>query len=304
MKFGAPAFSYKNFRHFARDRVKSGFYTINLGDNMQTLAVKALYGKLGISEGDVVSVDRDSMASYTGSPVCLIMNGCFYRWSFPIPENIIPVFIGFQAREDVISEFVDFFKRHEPIGCRDQVTADLFQKHGVAAFTTGCLTMTFGVRRSPPANGRVLIVYGSGAGAIPQGILKHIPGHLLDNAEFIFQRKVVHSYPLNETEMEHAELYARHLLRDYRHRASLVITPLHHAAAPCMASGIPVIICRERDDPRFSYLRTITRVYLPEDFPNIKWDVKPVNIAPIRKAMIEQTKVALDAAIRRSRALI
>ena len=102
--------------------------------------------------------------------------------------------------------------------------------------------------------------------------------------------------PLVSKVHREAERHAAHLLRTYRRSAALVITPLHHAATPCIASGVPVVIARATDDPRFSFLRELTPVYLPEDFARINWAPRPVDIAPVRDKLVEHVRQGLDGA--------
>ena len=143
--------------------------------------------------------------------------------------------------------------------------------------------MTIPRRRPEVDANRILIIYGAGAGALPSAILKGMPPRYLDSAEFIFQRIPVTLFPLDEAGRSGVEMYARGLLDHYAASAKLVVTPLHHAATPCMALGIPVIICREAMDPRFSLLSALTRVYTPECFDEIDWNPAPLTLDSIRQ---------------------
>src|SRR4030095_12382108 len=167
MKYGVLTFSYNNVTSFRDALEKSGFYSVNLGDYMQTLATRNLYRALGIADGDIIDIDRDSLSSYGGDKVVLLMNAVFFRWSFPIPQNIVPVFVGFRTDARTASNHLDFFRRHQPVGCRDVETTDLFRAHRIEAFTSGCLTMTFQDRPQQPAKPKVFVIFGSGDGAFP-----------------------------------------------------------------------------------------------------------------------------------------
>ena len=288
MKYGVLVFSYKNFEKTKRQFETEGMYAINLGDYMQTLAVRRMYREMGIPDEDVLEIDRDSITEYAGEPVILPMSACCYKWCFPLPENIWPVFIGFQAKEDVIQLHQDYFRKFSFMGCRDIHTASLFEKYGIAATVTGCVTMTFRPREKVPTVAKVLVVYGSGAGAFPAEIFPYIPKKLLPCVELVYQRKVVHSHPLDRAQMIEAELHARWLLEDYRRRATLVISPLHHVAVPCMSAGIPVILARKKYSIRFSYLETLMKVYGTADFAAIDWSGVLVNVDSIRENWIAQ----------------
>ena len=300
MKYGVLTFSYNNVTSFRAALEKRGFYSVNLGDYMQTLAARNLYRALGIAEHDIIEIDRDSISSYSGDKVALLMNGAFFRWSFPIPQDIVPVFVGFRTDGPVVSNHLDFFRRHQPVGCRDVETTDLFRAYGVEAFTSGCLTMTFQDRERQPTKRTVFVIFGSGAGAFPAEALTYMPEELARDTEFVFQRKVVHNHPLTALDMMNAEKYAKRLLEDYRERASLVVTPLHHAATPCLSSGIPVILCRKRDHGRFSYLRELMPVYTSPSFSQVDWFAGPIRVDTIRAELVKTARLALEEAARRS----
>lgn len=298
MKFGVLVFSYSSFSGLANFFKHNRHISVNIGDYMQTLAVRDFYRKVGIPPGEVVAVDRDTLPSYDGEPITLIMNGCFFHHCFPIPPQITPVFVGFQALEPVIIDFLDFFKLHQPIGCRDTATEQLFHKHGVKAYTTGCMTMSFDRRTTVPEQERVLLVYGTGSGVFPPDALGMIPDDILKKLEIIFHRKIVHSFPMITKDMQDVESYARYLLGYYRLRASHVITPLHHVATPCMSSGIKVSIVRNSDDSRFSFLRSLIPVYTAPDFSGIDWRPVLADIDTAKAMLIDATKRCLDAASR------
>ena len=112
MKYGVLVFSYSHSRAFSDDLQKHGHISINLGDNMRTIAVRNLYRQLGIADDQVVSVDRDTLASCDGEPLALVMNACFFELSFPIPDRIVPVFVGFQAKRPIIEQNIVYFRRH------------------------------------------------------------------------------------------------------------------------------------------------------------------------------------------------
>lgn len=80
------------------------------------------------------------------------MNG----WFTNIPENwppsdkIHPLYVSFhlnaKAMEKILasSSNVNYFKQHEPIGCRDEYTASKLREKGIDAYFSGCLTLTLG----------------------------------------------------------------------------------------------------------------------------------------------------------------
>lgn len=289
MKIGLPVFGYQNFPTMAQYIKERGFFTANLGDNMQSIAVRMLLKKLGLEDDEIVSIDRDEMRDYSGPPAALIMNGVFYDWCFPISGKITPIFIGFHATEATIAKHKHFFAQHQPIGCRDCTTAEHFAKHGITAHVTGCLTLTIPRRQSSPSSGKVLVVYGglsgTGVGDFPASALHRMPAPYFDDLEFVYQRIPLTEHPLNQSRRLEVETYALSLLRYYADHAKLVITTLHHAAAPCMALGIPVIICRHAMDPRFSFLSEIVPIHTAGNFDAIDWAPTAANIEPVRQQL-------------------
>lgn len=294
MKIGILRFSYHGFAHFAQSLAVAGVFDANVGDNVQSLAVRRLLHSLGVPEAEILPVDRDTLRSYDGPPVRLVMNGCFYASCFPLPPQITPVFVGFQAKEPVIAAHRDGFAGHQPIGCRDAVTAAAFQAHGIAAEVTGCLSLTLAQRDAAPPRPHLKVVYGTGAGAFPWEVLRQIPPRLLSRAEFVYQRKPVHHLPLRDEDQAGAEAMAADLLDRCAREATLVVTSLHHAAAPCIAIGIPVVLCRRAPDARFSFLETLLPVHVrPFDAP-IDWSPQVPDLGALRSDLRRRLARALD----------
>lgn len=272
MKFGVLTFSYAGFKHFERAVQDEGYYTINVGDYMQTLAMREAWSRLGVAADRVVAVDRDTVKTCEDS-VVLLVNACFYEHCFPFPENIIPVFYGFQARAGVIEKNIDYLKRYAPIGCRDFQTAELMRRYGVEAFVSGCVTLTFSIRdvAVKEGEGSLFLIYGEGVGAFPGQILPFIPERFLDRIKLLSHRKPVHEHPLSTEQIALTEAYAKEVFRLYKEQAELVVTPLHHVVAPCWAANVPAVVARATRDSRFSVLDKLQRVYYPEDFNAIDW---------------------------------
>lgn len=301
-KYGVLHFSYSNFS-FEKLIAKDGMATVNLGDYMQTIAARNVFRKLEIQDEDIVAIDRDKIRDYRGDDAIVIFNACFYKHCFPIPDSITPVFVGFQAAEDVIVQNKEYLKRFEPIGCRDVTTCNHLNANGVSAFVTGCLTLSFDKRPIEPLDGRVVVVYGDGSGALPGGALSSLPKPFYERLDFVFQRKPIHKLPLSESEMKEVEQHARALLERYRSSASLIITPLHHAATPCMSSGIPVILCRRDVDDRFSFISKLIKIHTPADFSEIDWDPVAVDIDEVRARLLSQAQEGVWAALEKYRTL-
>lgn len=295
MLFGAIGFSYGNLAPSRQAFARTGLHSANLGDNMQTLAVRHLYSRLQVPADRVVRIDRDSLRSYAGPPVVLPMNAVFHRNCFPLAPQITPLWIGFHANDETIAQHRDWLGQQGLIGCRDPTTAEALRSHGIAADVTGCLTFTFPRRRAAPAlgRGRVIVVFGQGAGALPGAALAAMPQDLLASAEFRLQRREMNVLPLGLPEMDGNERIADQILQRLRKRATLVVTPLHHAAAPAIAMGIPTVVVRREASTRFGFMQGLLPVHVGPDFSGVDWRPVPVDLAQVRAAQWDRFSALL-----------
>jgi len=259
----------------------------NLGDEIQSLAA------LQFLPGIDAKFDRNNLSTAKADAThLLIMNGWFSQTpekSFPPSDSILPIFVSFHIADtkESINHFlsplsINYFKKHEPIGCRDKRTMEMLQSKGVEAFYTKCLTMTFERRQKSPENGKVFLVDIEKRIPMPRRIRKNavrashiIPPYISDDVKFSL---------------------AQELLDMYRNEAKLVVTTKLHCALPCIAMGIPVIFFGDPKDYRVSILKdlglVINRYVLPKGrFPrllnrirrfstalSVNWDPHPIDI--------------------------
>lgn len=236
----------------------------NVGDNIQSLAAKQFLPNVD------VYLNRERLNEYKGERVKLIMNGWFthniHNW---IPsKDIDPVFVSFHmnntAAPYMLSEKgIEYLKKHEPIGCRDQFTADTLNEKGIKAYFTGCLTLTLDSYKVEDSerNDKIYIVDPLYSYPRPEKVFynlkqtlksilngkafqlgkknRHLKNFIckevLKNAEYINQEPPSNTYT-DEQKFKMAE----ELLNKYA-RAKLVITSRIHCALPCLALGTPVI---------------------------------------------------------------
>jgi hypothetical protein len=222
----------------------------NLGDDIQTLAAMHFLQKKGIQPAFVI--DRERLSSYSGPACKLVMNGWFMHdlAFFPPPPQVTPIFISFHcANEVLIASHVAYFQAHQPIGCRDLHTQTLFEKHGVQAYFTGCLTLTF----DPGPVERV------GRYTVDVNTCPYIPTVAVDLSvlgEHVLIRHDVEDAAL-KTNMSQRLTVARALLAKYQ-QAELVVTSRLHVALPCRAFRTPCIFLHsDLKDTRFSDLEPI-----------------------------------------------
>lgn len=132
---------------------------VNIGDYIQQLAAKQFLGEAE------TFVEREEIDAYDGEEVRMILNGWFMHHPehWPPSEKIAPLFVSFhmtsEAAPQLMARGSSYFRRHEPIGCRDRATLRALSTAGIRAEFTGCLTLTLGLAyRSATRNGKAYIV--------------------------------------------------------------------------------------------------------------------------------------------------
>tara|TARA_R110001592_G_scaffold71651_2_gene218920 strand:- start:1707 stop:2678 length:972 start_codon:yes stop_codon:yes gene_type:complete len=236
----------------------------NVGDNIQSLAAKQFLPRVD------VYVNREKLAEYKGPKLKVIMNGWFthniHNW---VPsEDIIPLFVSFHINNTAAPFMLNekgivYLKKHQPIGCRDQFTADTLKSKGIEAYFSGCLTLTLDTyKAADPERGDAIYIVdplysypkldrhfydlkstlrNSLNGKIfelnkkKRHLKKIISKELLDSAIYINQEPPANKY----SDVEKFKM-AENLLNRYA-KAKLVITSRIHCALPCLAMGTPVI---------------------------------------------------------------
>lgn len=239
-------------------------YTFNLGDYIQSLAAHQFLPQVDYF------VNREKMGEYRGEKIKMILNGWFthntHNW---IPsDDIEPLFISFHINNTAApfmlrEKGIAYLKKHQPIGCRDQFTVDILKEKGIAAYFSGCLTLTLDSYKvdDNQREDKIYIVdplYGyttrkkifQNNKTLTKSILN---GTILDiNKRKQHLRKIInHDLWMTATHVQHEQLantYSRQekfdiaekLINMYA-RAKLVITSRIHCALPCLALGTPVI---------------------------------------------------------------
>ncbi len=236
----------------------------NVGDNIQSLAARQF-----LPQVDQL-LNRERLGDYKGDKIKLIMNGWFthniHNW---VPsDDVDPLFVSFHinntAAPYMLSEKgIAYLKKHEPIGCRDQFSADTLKAKGIDAYFTGCLTLTLDSYKvddsqrgddiyivdplySYPTWEKVTYDWKAFLRSVQNGKLfrladqqKHIANFidpdLLKTAHHINQEPPAGTY----TDAQKFAM-AEDILKKYA-KAKLVITSRIHCALPCLALGTPVI---------------------------------------------------------------
>lgn len=250
--------------------------SINIGDDLQLIAIENLYKKMGINYNEVIRIGLSQLATYDGEYVILPVSFPLYGYREELyitmfSPKIIPVFLGISIMSGNISEEeVIYLRRFEPIGCRDYYTVELLRKKNICAYLNGCMTATLPHADSRKGNDVYLV-------DIPQKYHSYIPQDLLKNA--IITSQILH-------DCDKPENAVKERLKDYANNARLVITTRLHCAWPCLALGIPVILMKDRFSFRFTALSRLLHVYTEDEFETINWNPSPVEYEPLKNAII------------------
>ena len=247
----------KKIQHFSNRNVKFGVMwanTENIGDDFQTLAAINLLKKNDIH--DYIFINREKLSEYDGEPVILVMNGWYMHdlSKFPPSNKITPIFISvYVEHEKLISQNVNYFKKHEPIGCRDLNTKKLFEKYNIKAYFSGCLTLCFDEYKLKGDKNYIVDLNGSN-GAILKDNKINLKSKL-KNVEFIN-----HNYfnNINKNNLKFRLKEAKKILNKYK-TANLVLTSRLHVALPCRAFNTRVKFIHQKyhTDKRFKGLTNV-----------------------------------------------
>lgn len=234
----------------------------NIGDYIQSLAAAQYLPQI-----DYV-LNREKLDEYDGEEVKMIMNGWFmsHPEHWPPSPKIKAHPVAFHMEAHKVEQLagkdkIEWYKKHEPFGCRDSLTLNLLKERGVNAWYTGCLTLTLGqTYQADKSSGKVYFVdvlckepkwsrafsslkmfkrcWHTGKLFHPFARQKALEKIFAPagSIEYITQNIPCVDFPNSEARFEAAK--AR--LTEFSH-AKLVVTSRIHCALPCLAMGTPVI---------------------------------------------------------------
>lgn len=256
---------------------------VNLGDPIQSYAVKVLYKEMGIEDEDIIPVPRYDIENYNGEECICVVNTCStyeelaYDSHFMPPSNKVHAIpFSLHINRNIEEKEADFYRNCLDVGCRDVFTVKALSSLGANAYLTGCLTLTF-PRRSTVYDESADKVY---LIDVQQEFKKLIPSHLLEGA---IELSSIHRFAIthNSNRMTFQEAMDFHTMGEERiellkKTAKLVITSRLHAASPCLAMGIPVIMTKH--DDRFGFIDRFLPSYTNWETDVIDWNPLPIDI--------------------------
>ena len=243
MKYGNLIYNKRNGR-------------LNLGDDIQLLAVENMYKRMGIDYDQVVRIEYADLYSYQGEELVVPI-------SFPIisynsemnitcfSDKIYPVFLGLSILTDSLNaNDVRYLTKFSPVGCRDMHTLSIMKRNQIPAYLFGCMTMTFPKKWVKDEEKEHIYCID-----ISTKLWDYIPNYMKN-------RCLILSNAYNIEELtDSPENKARELYNELVRKAQLVITSRMHVALPCIAAGIPVIFAKDIYSYRFNGVDKIVKVY-------------------------------------------
>lgn len=258
--------------------------SLNIGDPIQSYAVKKLYLEMGIPEEDIIPIPRYDMSSYNGEECICVVNTASnyeelaYSLNFLPPSeklHIIP--ISLHIHRSIPSEELNFYHKCGEVGCRDLSTTEYLKSLGINAYLSGCLTLTF-PRRGETQSKKADKIYFID---IDDSLESYIPDEIREVA-IRMSNVVRYNNPGNINRLSVEETYGMHFDAEERidmlkDTAKLVVTSRLHIASPCLAMGIPVILAKKHFGDRFSFIDRFLPTYTPENYNKINWNPTPID---------------------------
>lgn len=253
----------------------------NVGAVFMTRAVENIYVNLGIDKNSIREVRTCDLPYYEGElvllPICIHIPRAYKdNELFHISSNIIPIFLSISMTEiDLTEDQVSFFKKYEPIGCRDSQTYHTMQKYGINSYLAGCLVATFPNRRETTPK-KILF------SDVPKFVEKYIPDDKKKDISFIKQELLLSELPAGVSPKE----YATCIFNEYQENACLVVSSRFHSAVLALALGIPFILINETYTYRFSWLKGMPNYYTKANVSQIDWEPLPVDFSRTKELIL------------------
>lgn len=267
---------------------ETGARLVNIGDAAELLAIDRLYQHMGIT--DIISVGEGCYETdgYSGEYVVVPVNAavvpdgmCYNMLHFL--DRIIPVYLGLALMNlNVSEEQLDYLKRFEPIGCRDERTMCFLREKGISAYLFGCIVATY-PKTDIPLGQRKTVFFVD----VPKSIVSHIPAEIRSKITFF-------DHEFNETletwGTDSGKSRAWDTIQKYKTEARLIVTSRFHAAVLGLALGIPTIVTLENRSFKWSWLEKYLPIYTPDRFNEIDWKLDSVDFEPVKEQMITVAK--------------
>lgn len=257
------------------------FRTDNIGDDIQSFAMEKFLPRVDYL---IEREHLDSFYTETGEKVATFLGGWYLHKVLNWPPSpflkILPISFHLKTEREGENNLValvhyggEWLKKFPAIGCRDESTVNLLEHFGIAAYLTGCFTLTLKPFQNVIHHGKIVLTDLSEevAGFVKErvkgecvivshyygeyGEKEQLPQEVITFAKEHDRRDVIPTshYPARRCRKSWSSRRAlvEGLLRFYQ-GASLVVTSRLHAALPCLALGTPVLLVNNKlADDRF-----------------------------------------------------
>ncbi len=226
--------------------------TKNIGDDMQSYAESLWYPQVDY----MVDVeDLDGFKSEDDEPVATIMSAWYmwHKWNWPPSKYIYPLWIGFHYNDlqrgrprgmPCKYEYLEglgyeYFKAHEPIGCRDLATLKYLQEQGIDSYYSSCITLTLPKRPIVKPEREYVCVVG-----VDKAVERYIKDFYKDKNIDVKVIAPTRPEPSTNLSWEARKAQVEEMLDLYQN-AKAVYTFRLHCSMPTLALGTPVLLIRK-----------------------------------------------------------
>lgn len=284
MKIGKLRISAVRNKSFEDKR----YAVANVGESIQSVIMGQIYEKCGVKKEDIVKINQCDVKKYRGEEITLPLRLPLSKENvddyLPLDPSISPYFISLHLHDDIFEnrpDLVEYFLKYQPVGCRDEVSCEYFRVHGIESYIMGCYTLMFPQRENEGSQNKVICV------DISKALEEAIPNDIKGNAVRKTHAVPYLEYPVSAKEDDRLEKLADGYVNFYKDQARLVVTSRLHAAAPCIAMGIPVILASDNVDFRYAWIDRFLPIYQAGDYDHIQWNPDKVDTTLVKKELFE-----------------
>lgn len=247
-----------------------GYDTINIGDEIQSVAIKLLLQKVDyyVNRDNMLQVFNDKYEKVqvpVNEKILLFING----WHglpkiFPPPECFIPIFVSSHFTNMFLAQVVDrnlnYFRMLPEIGCRDEWTYNQLKARQIKSRFDGCLTLTLEppliinisldsrIKSYSNINGPIFYYVDTSKSLMEKEKAKY------PDITHVWISHIIHRNEGNTNEFRSRFEIAETLLYLYS-KAKRVYTSRLHCYLPCKAMGVEVFfVDASMNDPRINSL--------------------------------------------------
>ena len=237
----------------------------NIGDYIQSIAVRPFLPKVDSL------LNRETLSEFSDDIHKLILNGWYVHnpLNWPPSSSINPLIVSFHISPKtkgllLSDKAIEYYKLHEPIGCRDHDTLELLKTKNVDAYFSGCMTLTLDKNLYIDENYKDEIIFSdvlyNMARYNPNITVKTLIRSILRTPKVIYQawekKQLINKLFTKDIRKKAKYIIQERSLKKYSHEerfdvatdflkqlanAKLVVTSRLHTALPCLAFGTPVI---------------------------------------------------------------